>query len=183
METKSQLQCPKFYVTKRNNGSLIGYPTAKALNLVKIIHKVNDPAAKCPKLFEEFGKLKHVTVRLHIDESIPPVAQKHRQTPSHLRDKVKQEIQNLLDQDIIEKVNGEPTLWVSPTVAVPKKDTDVVRTSVDMREANKAILHERHQMPTVEELTTDLKGAKIFSKIDLTQDTTTRNYKSHQDQL
>ena len=80
-------------------------------------------------------------------------------------------------------MNGEPTLWVSPTVAVPKKDTDVVRTSVDMREANKAILHERHQMPTVEELTTDLKGAKIFSKIDLTQDTTTWNYKSHQDQL
>ena len=168
METKSQLQCHKFYVTKGNHGSLIGYPTAKALTLVKVIHKVNDPAAKYPKLFEGIGKLKDITIKLHIDESIPPVAQKNRRTPFHLRDNVEQEIQNLLDQDIIEKVSGEPTPWVSPIVAVPRKDTDVVRICVDMREANKAILRERHQMPTVEELTSDLNGAKIFSKIDLT---------------
>ena len=37
-----------------------------------------------------------------------------------------------------------------------------------MRKANQAIIRERHQMPTVEELTSDLNGAKIFSKIDLT---------------
>ena len=85
----------KFYVTKGKHGSLIGYPTAKALNLVNIIHKVNDPTAKNLKLFEGIGKLKDTTVKLHIDESIPPVAQKHRRTPFHLRDKVEQEIQNL----------------------------------------------------------------------------------------
>ena len=65
-------------------------------------------------------------------------------------------------------MNGEPTPWVSPIVVVPKKDTGVVRICVDTREANKAILRERHQMPTVEELNTDLNGAKLFSKIDLT---------------
>ena len=95
VETKSQLQCHKFYVTKGKHGSLIGYPTAKALNLVNIIHKVKDPTAKYLKLFEGIGKLKDTTVKLHIDESIPPVAQKHRRTPFHLRDKVEQEIQNL----------------------------------------------------------------------------------------
>ena len=110
------------------------------------------------------GKIKDISVKLHINEN----AQKHRRTSFHLRDKVEQEIQNLLDQDIIENVTGEPTPWVSPTVPVPKKDTDAVRICVDMRELNKAILRERHQTPTVEELTTDLNGAKIFSKIDLT---------------
>ena len=147
METKTQLQCHRFYVTKGNHGSLIGYPTAKALNLVKIIHKVNDPAAKYPKLFEGIGKLKDISVKLHIDVSIPPVAQKHRRTPFYRRGKVEQETQNLLHQDIIEKMNGKPTPWVSPTVAVPKKDTDAVRICVDMTEANKAILRERHQCP------------------------------------
>lgn len=167
IETKTQLQCHKFYVTRGNHGSLIGYPTAKILNLVKIIHKINNPAGKYPNLFEGIGKLKDKTVKLHIDESVYPVAQKHRRTPFHLRDKVKEEVQNLLEQDIIEKVDGQPTPWVSPIVVVPKKDTDAVRVCVDMREANKAIQRERHQMPTVEELTTDLNGAKVFSKIDL----------------
>ena len=36
-----------------------------------------------------------------------------------------------------------------------------------MREPNKAIMRERHQMPTVDELINDLNGAKIFSKVDL----------------
>ena len=40
--------------------------------------------------------------------------------------------------------------------------------TVVMGKANQAIIRERHQMPTVEELTSDLNGAKIFSKIDLT---------------
>ena len=168
IETKSQLQCHIFYVTKGNHGSLIGYPTAKALNLVKIIHNVNDPTTKYPHLFEGIGKLKDYKVKIHIDEPIPPVAQKHRRVQFNKRNQVKEEIQKLLDQDIIEKINGEPTPWVSPIVAVPKKGTDAVRICVDMREANKAILRERHQMPTIEELKTDLNGAKVFSKIDLT---------------
>ena len=37
-----------------------------------------------------------------------------------------------------------------------------------MRKPNQAILRERHQMPTIEDLTLDLNGAKVFSKIDLT---------------
>lgn len=36
-----------------------------------------------------------------------------------------------------------------------------------MREANKAIVRERHVLPTVEELIHDLNGATIFSKLDL----------------
>ena len=58
VETKSQLQCHKFYVTEGDHGSLIGYPTAKALNLVKIIHKVNDPATKYPYSSNEWARLR-----------------------------------------------------------------------------------------------------------------------------
>ena len=37
-----------------------------------------------------------------------------------------------------------------------------------MREPNKAIVRERHIMPTLDELVNDLNQAKIFSKLDLT---------------
>lgn len=43
-----------------------------------------------------------------------------------------------------------------------------VRVCVHMRNANKAIIREGHQMPSVEKLTSDLYGATIFSEINLT---------------
>lgn len=169
IETKHKLQSYLFYVIKGNHGSLISYTTATELDLVKVhVKNINSPEVKYPNLFKGIGKLNNTTVKLHIDEKVKPVAQKPRRVPFHLRTKVEEEIEKLQSQDIIERIQGEPTPWVSPIVVVPKQNTDEVRICVDMREANKAILRERHQMPTVDELTADLNGATVFSKIDLT---------------
>ena len=62
----------------------------------------------------------------------------------------------------------QPTPWVSPIVAVPKKD-GAVRICVDMRQANAAIKRVRHPIPTVEDISLELNGAKYFSKLDLSQ--------------
>ena len=78
---------------------------------------------------------------------------------------MEKELSNLEQQGIIEKVNG-PTPWVSPLVVTPKKDEDV-RICVDMRVANRAIVRERHPMPTIDDLTHTLNGATVFSKLDL----------------
>ena len=59
-----------------------------------------------------------------------------------------------------------PTKWVSPVVAVPKSNQDI-RLCVDMRKANTAIIRERHYVPTIEEVLSDLQGSTIFSKCDL----------------
>ena len=168
IETQSKIQCHKFHVVKGNSGSLLGYTTAEELGLVIICNNIKDPSAKYPNLFKGIGKLKDTMVKIHIDETVQPVAQKCRRTPFHLRDKVEKEIQKLLDEDIIEKVGGEPTPWVSPIVTPPKKEPGAIRICVDMRAANKAVLRERHQMPTVDELITDLNGSTVFSKLDLT---------------
>ena len=111
----------KFFVVKGNHGALLGYPTASELELIKVLNKVTQPDEKYSILFKGVGKLKDTKVKIHIDQDIKPVALRHVRTPFHLRDKVGVEIQKLLDEDIIEKVEGEPTLWVSPIVAVPKK--------------------------------------------------------------
>ncbi|CAB4031803.1 Hypothetical predicted protein, partial [Paramuricea clavata] len=78
---------------------------------------------------------------------------------------VEKELQRLENLDIIEQVVG-PTPWVSPIVVVPKK-TGEIRLCVDMREANKAVQREKHPMPTVDELITDLNSATAFSTLDL----------------
>ena len=63
-----------------------------------------------PKLFEGIGKLKNAEVTLHIDDSVPPVAQATHQIPFHMRKEVAKELINLEEQVIIEKVEG-PTPW------------------------------------------------------------------------
>ena len=50
----------------------------------------------------------------------------------------------------------------------PKKD-GTVRICVDMRKANQAIKRVRYLIPTVEEISQELNGAKFFSKLDLAQ--------------
>ncbi len=62
-----------------------------------------------------------------------------RRIPFHVREKVKAELEQLENSDIIERVpESQPTPWVSPVVVVPKKDGGV-RLCVDMRQANSAI--------------------------------------------
>ena len=104
-------------------------------------------------------------IHLHIDSSVPPIAQPARRIPFHIRQKVSDALDRLEEQGIIEKVHG-PTPFVSPLVVIPKKDGDI-RLCVDMRMANKAIQRESHPTPTSDDLIHVLNGAKVFSKLDL----------------
>ena len=77
-------------------------------------------------------------------------------------------MKKLVDQGLIENVENEATLWISPIVCTPKKNGGL-RICVDMCEANVAIECERHLMPTIQDFKTEVNGARIFSKIDLAQ--------------
>ncbi|XP_065650610.1 uncharacterized protein LOC136078743 [Hydra vulgaris] len=77
------------------------------------------------------GKLSNYQVKLKINESIPPVAQKERRIPFALREKVKDELTKLEAEGIIETVTDEATPWISPMVIVPKNDGNL-RICVDM---------------------------------------------------
>ena len=78
---------------------------------------------------------------------------------------MKAKIDELLDGDIIERVEG-PTTWASPVVVAPKLSGEI-RLCVDMRRANDAIIQERLPIPTVDEVLEELNGITVFSKLDL----------------
>ena len=62
--------------------------------------------------------------------------------------------------DVIEKVEG-PTSWVNPLVVV-EKPNEHIRICLDTREANLAIVREKHPVPTVEETLQEVSNAKVF---------------------
>ena len=85
--------------------------------------------------------------------------------PFSLKGKVTEKVNELLENDIFERVHG-PTTWVSPTVVAPKASGDI-RLCVDMRRANTAIKREKLPIPTVNEILENLNGSTVFSQLDL----------------
>ncbi|XP_028418333.1 uncharacterized protein K02A2.6-like [Dendronephthya gigantea] len=180
IETNGKLTVTEFYVVKKNvkaGGSLICYKTAHELGLVTVVNQVEDikPSVdswlrnKYQSVFSGIGKMKNHQVKLHIDETVKPVAQPHRRIPFHVRKQVELKLKEMEDDDIIERVEG-PTPWVSPIVVVPKPhNPQEIRICVDMRQPNKAIGRERHLSPTIDDIISELGQAKVFSKLDLNQ--------------
>ena len=99
--------------------------------------------------FEGIGTVKDIQIDLEVDPDFTPVTQPPRRQPFSLQEKMKKEIQHLLDQDIIEKVN-EPLGWVSSPVVSP--------------------ISRRHtQNSTIDDMITELSGSTVFSHLDMSK--------------
>lgn len=77
---------------------------------------------------------------------------------------VSKELDHLLKEGVIEKIDASP--WVSPIVVTQKK-TGGIRLCVNLREPNNAIITDSYPLPHMDELLSLLSGATLFSTIDL----------------
>ena len=99
--------------------------------------------------FSGLEKLKGEQIKLNIDQTQSPKVRPQRVSLVHVREKVESALEELENNDIIERVpENQPTAWVYPIVVVPKKDGNV-RICVDIRHVNDAIKRVRHPIPTV----------------------------------
>ena len=120
-----------------------------------------------PALFsDKVGLVQGNCIELHIDSSVKTVQARPRNVPYHLRDAVRRDIDQKLRDGIIEEVSNEPTGCLNELTYQPKKDGGV-RICVDMRAANRAIACEKHAMPNIEEVLSQVNGMRFFAKIDL----------------
>ncbi|KAK9679592.1 Reverse transcriptase (RNA-dependent DNA polymerase) [Popillia japonica] len=174
----------KIFVVKGHSTPLLSYETAVKLGIlhIGILHitfstemtETKIIKDKFPELFQGTGKLKGNEVHLFIDPTVVPVAQKHRRLPFSIRDKVKEELKRLEQNDIIELEQNDiielvttPTPWLSPIVVVPKpNNTNAIRMCVDMRSSS-ILKRVRHLTPTIDDIIVALNGSKFFSKLDL----------------
>ena len=94
-----------------------------------------------------------------IDKEDQSVVQSLRRTPFNLRERLEQKIDELEQFDVIEKATG-PKPSISPVVVPEQSD---IRLCIDMRQANSAIVMERHPILDRRESYSVLK--KVFSKL------------------
>ncbi|XP_067050826.1 uncharacterized protein [Acropora muricata] len=116
-----------FYVTEGTDGSILSWRTSEALELIKVAKPLITPTSddrvdqlvrQYDDLFHGLGKLKGRHVKIHIDETVQPVAQPHRRVPSHVRKQLEEQLEKDEQQGVIERVDG-PTPWVLPIVVAP----------------------------------------------------------------
>ncbi|XP_014665892.1 PREDICTED: uncharacterized protein K02A2.6-like [Priapulus caudatus] len=110
-----------------------------------------------------FTQPHHIT----LDPSVQPVVHSPRRVPVSLRAQLKAELDSLVEQDIIAKVE-RPTVWVNSIVGVTKPD-GTLRICLDPKDLNEAIKRPHHYTPTLEEILPKLAGARWFFILDATK--------------
>ncbi|WVZ22654.1 hypothetical protein V8G54_001198 [Vigna mungo] len=86
----------------------------------------------------------------------------YRMAPAELAE-LKKQIEELLEKKFI-RPSVSP--WGAPVLLVKKKDGSS-RLCVDYRQLNKVTIKNRYPLPRIDDLLDQLKGAGVFSKIDL----------------
>ena len=116
-----------------------------------------------PTLFS--GQLGHCSLVEHAVDTgaSKPIRAAPRRIPPHLESEVKQQVQSMVDQGILESSDGS---WSSPVVLVRKRD-GTVRICGDFRKLNRVCEVPAFPIPRIDSLLDSLGGNSLFSVLDL----------------
>ena len=106
-------------------------------------------AKEFPDLISRIGKSKNHTVISKFHKNYRVIHQKGRKVPIHLQLKVKIELEKLLNEGQIEKLNNcSDQFFISPIVITVKKDKSI-KIALDSKILNKALHKNKYQMPNI----------------------------------
>ena len=139
-------------------------------------HHTSNPLPTADQIMEEFPSVFDGQVRtmpgeqFHIaltKDAHPFCVTIPRSIPFAYREKLKQEIDLLIDQGIITPVT-DPTDWCALIVVAPKKGTDRIHMCMDLSKLNRFVRREHYPSVTPAEAVTDIhqSQAKFFTVFD-----------------
>ncbi len=162
-------------IVKGNGPTLLGRDWLKVIKLNwSRINCTRAPALhelieKYAEIFQSgLGTFKGPDVAIEADPEATPRFCKARQLPYAMRNIVEKELDRLVSEGTLEKV--EYADWAAPIVAVLKKDKKAVRICGDFRmTVNPVSKLMRYPIPKIEDLFATLSKGKLFTKLDLAQ--------------
>lgn len=161
-----------FYVINSDTEPLLGLESSINLNLISRINSIgpNNPYTEIIEqykdVFNGIGCLE-TPYQIKLNENAKPVVHATRKVALPLLQPLKESLDDLEKSGIIQKVQG-PSDWVNALVLV-RKPTGKLRICLDPRDLNQAIKREYCKIPSLDQITSKLQNAKLFSTLDATQ--------------
>lgn len=167
-------QSAQFLVVDDGFEPLLGLQTCSEFGLIKRLCSVmkvvdipnnkNEFVDHFHDLFEGLGEFPGMNSIILKPNSIPTLHYKKR-IPLALHDRVKDELNRMVEQNVISSVDY-PTDWVS-NMQVVEKPNGRLRICLDPKPLNKCIKREHYLIPTQEDLFSRLSGKHVFTVLDL----------------
>lgn len=164
------------YIVDGNREPLFGREWMRNFNLKLMrVNSVEATDARLNALFEKYssvfgedtGKVKDIQAKVTLKQNATPVFLKARPVPFSLLPKIDKEIERLVANGILEKVDRSE--WATPVVPVQKANGEI-RLCGDFKvTVNPNLIVDDHPLPTIDELFASMAGGDKFSKIDLRQ--------------
>lgn len=169
-------------VLRSDNSDKVKDPDERTRVILKFIDmsKLSDEQKNC--LFDmcfkycrafllEGDAFKHTNVTEHFIELKPgttPIFIKQYRIPESHKFEIQRQISELESKGIIEKSDSP---WNSPLLLVPKKteckNEKKFRMVIDYRKLNSVTISQSYPIPLVDEIIDQMRGAKIFTVLDL----------------
>ncbi len=154
------------HVVRECNSPLLSFAAAVQARLIDVSRgDGHEPPAETATV-DEFSAYKDEIIHLQLREDARPKQFPPRRVPLALQDQAHFELLEMQREGIIEPVT-EPTEWCHPMLVTPKPNGRL-RVCMDPRYLNEFLVRAVHPFPDVEQVFSSIRGAKIFSKIDLT---------------
>ena len=148
----------RIVVVKSKVASLLSRSVASQMGLIVKVDEFEE-------VFGDIGCLNTEPVQIILQDGAEPYALSvARRIPIPLESKVKEELDRLQVAGVIEPIT-KPTAWCAPMVPVLKK-SGKVRLCVDLKKLNKAVQREKFILPTLQDVTSKLSGARVFTSLD-----------------
>ena len=131
--------------------------------------------SKFKDLFDRQGESKNHTVSTKFKYPLCPIQEKGRRIPIHIQDKVQTELEKLLKEGHIKKLDKcTSDCFIAPIVITVKKDNSI-KLALDAKPINRQLYKNKYQMPNVDELidgvsqiiTSASEGSLYFTVLDL----------------
>jgi hypothetical protein len=148
--------------------------TDKAASNIMVLNQLNAASTRDIRTISEFldvfpeelpgmPREREIEFVIELVPGTTPIFKRpYRMTANQLAE-LKEQLQELLDKGYIQP-SASP--WGAPVIFIPKKD-GTQRMYVDYRSINEVTIKNKYPLPRIDDLVDQLKGACIFSKIDL----------------
>jgi hypothetical protein len=158
--TSPQGERIEYVGTPSSNSGIVNSVEGKALEDIRVVSEFPN---EFPKDLPCMPPDRDIEFSIELIPGTAPISKRPYRMDVKDLAKLKKQIEELLSKGFI-RPSSSP--WRSPTLFIDKKDGSR-RLCIDYRSLNEITIKNKYPLPRIEDLFDHMRGAKVFSKIDL----------------